>query len=170
MPDSNHSSNIDVVVSDSDIVARSRDVVADALERRGRGEFLPDDRIVAAHPDLMPQLGSELTVAGQIHRAVLTARRAGRFASRLRYETERSGNDPAIDQARWGSVELLPADKGSGDLIATLDASPGLGLLDRTLWDPRNAPDSPSSTASMRDDAPAGRRCRPRTAGRSGCP
>ena len=42
------------------ISERIQKVVNDCLRRRKKGEDLAENSIIAAHPDLMPQLGEEL--------------------------------------------------------------------------------------------------------------
>ncbi|MCC7292110.1 MAG: protein kinase [Phycisphaerales bacterium] len=44
----------------SDRIARVQDVVRDTMQRRARGERLPDDVVIAAHRELMPELGAAL--------------------------------------------------------------------------------------------------------------
>ena len=60
-----------------DVHARVDEVVAAALARRHAGEDLPDDQIVAAHPDLLPDLARALRTVAALHRADLAMRRAG---------------------------------------------------------------------------------------------
>lgn len=54
-----------------------RQLLDDLARRRERGEFVPDHEVVAAHPDLMPDLGEALATARTIRRARLEAETAG---------------------------------------------------------------------------------------------
>ena len=47
----------------SDLV---RDVIQDCFRRRTAGEQLPDDVLLAAHPELLPELASELDKLRQL--------------------------------------------------------------------------------------------------------
>ncbi len=53
------------------------DVLARASHDRARGDDAPDESVIAAHPDLMPELGSRLALLRTIHRTYLQARAAG---------------------------------------------------------------------------------------------
>ena len=58
---------------------RAKMIVADVLQRRARGQAVPDVEVLSAHPELYEDLKRELAIAAQIRRAMLeTARRAGR--------------------------------------------------------------------------------------------
>lgn len=52
-------------------------LVAEVATRRSRGETLTDDSIIAAHPELAPDLEQELKALRSVHTAFLAARRAG---------------------------------------------------------------------------------------------
>lgn len=54
--------------------ARVRALLDDCLRRRAAGESLPDEEMIADHPELMPELGRELKLLAVLERA---ARRAG---------------------------------------------------------------------------------------------
>ncbi len=47
---------------------RVHEVLDDALRRRAAGESLADQKIIAAHPDLMPELGEELQSLSMVER------------------------------------------------------------------------------------------------------
>src|ERR1700722_17508332 len=47
------------------------------LEARDRGEALADEQLIAAHPELRPELAEELESARQVRLAFLSAQMAG---------------------------------------------------------------------------------------------
>ena len=53
------------------------EVVAEVIARRANGEDLPDSQVIAAHPQLMPELGEELKALREIRQAGVQARAAG---------------------------------------------------------------------------------------------
>ena len=53
----------------TDRLARVHQVVEDCLNRRDAGELVADDQVLAAHPDLLPELASELRGAAAVRRA-----------------------------------------------------------------------------------------------------
>src|ERR1700689_3380901 len=90
-----------VEIADPDIRRqRARAIVAEVLERRSRGQAVPDSEILAAHLELSDELKRELELAGQIRRAMLSARGGGPTPERLCLL-----NDSEID----GSTEPSPA-------------------------------------------------------------
>jgi hypothetical protein len=60
-----------------DPVSAARGLVASAVERRARGELLPDRQLIDSHPDLMPELERELMLRRIVRRAYVAARKAG---------------------------------------------------------------------------------------------
>src|SRR5690242_11534555 len=57
--------------------ARLDRVMATVIERRCRGELVPDEKVIAEHPDLMPRLAEELQGLRILQRAYVAAQRAG---------------------------------------------------------------------------------------------
>src|SRR6185436_3109270 len=48
------------IISSDGAAVRVLDVINDCLQRRAAGEAIADGALIAAHPDLMPELGEEL--------------------------------------------------------------------------------------------------------------
>jgi len=69
-----HETDNAMSVSDA---ARLDRVMATVIERRCRGELVPDEEIIAEHPDLMPRLAEELEGLRILQRAYVAAQRAG---------------------------------------------------------------------------------------------
>jgi len=69
-----HETDNPMSVSDA---ARLDRVMATVIERRCRGELVPDEEIIAEHPDLMPRLAEELEGLRILQRAYVAAQRAG---------------------------------------------------------------------------------------------
>ncbi|MHB9048253.1 MAG: WD40 repeat domain-containing serine/threonine protein kinase [Pirellulales bacterium] len=73
----------------SDRFRRIRRIVDECLDRRARGEESPDEPVLAAHPDLMPELAEEL---GKL-RLIATARRKAEESG------SRAGEQAALSDA-----------------------------------------------------------------------
>ena len=67
-------------------------VIDQIITRRGDGEILTDEAIIAAHPDLMPELRAELDAWQQMHRARLAAERAGAIEQGMEVRGEGLGD------------------------------------------------------------------------------
>jgi serine/threonine-protein kinase len=92
---------------------RAQAIVAEVLERRSRGQAVPDSEILAAHLGLTDELKRELELAGQIRRALLSARGGGPAPERLRLLTDseidaNTDTEPCGSSEAPGGTEVLP--------------------------------------------------------------
>jgi serine/threonine protein kinase len=92
-----------------------RRVIAQVIERRGRGELLSDADVIAANADLMPTLAQELEALRMLRRAMLAARKAGpiqRPIVPIDADDLESPIDPDEGASREFPDELPPAGEG----------------------------------------------------------
>jgi serine/threonine-protein kinase len=84
-------------------------VISEVIERRGRGERISFEQVMASHPELMPDLGEELQAAGEIHQAVMLGQERGTSDSRIDKSNELN---PAPGDATNTSLDEYDPHKG----------------------------------------------------------
>jgi serine/threonine protein kinase len=75
-------SDPDTIAGADDLTAalrlkKVREIVLDVLQRRAKGDVLPDEVVLQEYLNLMPELAVELQTAQQVQRSVLAAQKAG---------------------------------------------------------------------------------------------
>lgn len=85
------------------IAARVADVVDRTIQRRALGEDIPDEQLIALHPELMPVLGEQLRILRLLDEAERGARDSG--AGRRKYPSSELGE---IDAGRQFGRDALP--------------------------------------------------------------
>lgn len=93
--------------TEEDRAAQIRLIVTDVAERRRRGQPVRDSEVIAAHPELMPELRDELRVMEEIRRAHLAAESAGPLLTPLNALTD-SQLDAPIDPQPDDRADLEP--------------------------------------------------------------
>jgi serine/threonine protein kinase len=83
-------------------------LVDDVAARRSRGEHVPDDELIAAHPELLPELAEELEVLRELRLAELAAQKAGPLSAPPAMEADRLAEP--ID-SRYRSFPPTPDDR-----------------------------------------------------------
>src|SRR5438105_7588901 len=73
---------------------RAARIVRDVLRQRSKGVVVTDSKLLSLYPELADELHAELELADRIHRAMLTAERAGPPAQRLRILSESELEQP----------------------------------------------------------------------------
>lgn len=101
-------------------------LIAEVVERRGRGEDVDDAEVIASHPELMPKLREELDALRMVQQAFLAAQRAGPISEPLEPVNLRDidaplddagGDEHASDDGRGGPDSAdprPPARRGEG--------------------------------------------------------
>lgn len=93
---------------DPDRAARIRAVVEDVLTRRSQGQAIHDDRILADHADLLPELGRELGLLSILQKA----RDAAISRSGVMQIPPHASSAPGVAASRGANIPLPPPPGG----------------------------------------------------------
>ncbi len=122
----------------SDRMARVQEVVHDTMRRRARGERLPDEVVITAHRELMPELGAALTsLAVEATQAIPPAGRRPPATPPAAGSAGDGVDSASIDFGGRSAAHSARAADPSGSSAAPADVTLALGPRDRS---PRSTP------------------------------